>query len=640
MRTRSHVIEDESRVEFNKLLPGGWVCRDKNKDYGIDNEIEIFDNNGNPTGKLFWLQLKATDSDDESVIKGMTLPILKLTQLNNYDIPVLLARYSTKKKHFYIRWAKSIDYSLHKESQKTIKIKFSDSDYWGEQTASNIEKYLAIVSIIRKGHFTIPIRSFIDVDPNFTPIPSRLILSKLRKKLASYNSFIEEVFDPFDALCCISISDELKINFHNQSGAFIKIHKEIESDSNYNDLCISILIGMCVCLANLDQNELCNTIIFKASLLKRLFRNKNILLILLPSLLQGNYFRTSITEIIKELENEDDDDMVQLTINIILLFHQNKHEQENVTLIEEFLKSQLTKSIKINNCRKIGISHYNLANHYRFRALFEAAFRHYLLAKRHYKHYVNHDYYFKEIGGVLFELGKYYFSSKAYKKALDLGSQGFNTKALYADSLMFQGRYKEATEAFDSYLLETKDNADKNDEWYLKFTCLSSLLESGYPSIQKREPVKATEQALINETDDNELIKIKCENAINLDMLCPTAWFNYGVLHYQKEQWFSALISYLFCALITHRDVKSWVNAFSCSLNEETPSIIMYHIIRVAYYYNNEIFIQSLHEGIKALNSDQINDILEMVDKCISKDFYEEKTVRLITEDTFETFII
>src|SRR4030043_47694 len=128
--------------------------------------------------------------------------------------------------------------------------------------------------------------------------------------------------------------------------------------------------------------------------------------------------------------------MVQLTINIILLFHQNKHEQENVPLIEDFLKSQLASSIKIKNTRRIGISHYNLANHYRSRGLFESAFQHYILAKRYYKNYSNHYYYFKEVGGVLFELGKFYFASKAYKKALDLGAPVFNTKALYADSLM------------------------------------------------------------------------------------------------------------------------------------------------------------------------------------------------------------
>jgi len=640
MRTRSHIIEDESRVEFRRILPKYWVCRDKNNDYGIDNEVEIFSTKGNPTGKLFWVQLKATDSEDISVIKSLTLPRSKIIQFNNYDIPVLLARYSTKKRKFYIRWAKSIDLSLHKETKKTIKISLADTDSWGDHTASNIEKYITIVSKIRKGYLSFPISVFLEVDENVTSIPARLTLSKLRKELAKYSLWVVEAYDTFDSVCCVKISNEIKVDFHNQSVTFLKIKNEKESDFNYNDLCTSILIGMSICLANLGQNELSNAIIFKASLFNRLLRNRNVLLNLLPSLLHGNYFKNSITEIIKALENELDDDLVQLTINIILLFHQNKHELENISLIEEFLNSQLAKSIKINNNRKIGISHYNLANHYRVRALFKEAFHHYLKAKRFYENYLNHHYYFKEVAGVLFELGKYEYASFAYKKALDLGSPILNTKALYADSLMFQGKYKDAKEVFDAYLMETIDNADKNDEWYLKFTCLSSLLESGYPPVQKRDPLKANDQAIINKTGDIESVKNKCEDALKSDLLCPTAWFNYGVLHYQKGQQFSALISYLFCALISLRDVKAWVNAFCCSLKKDTPSIIMFHIVRVAYYYNNEIFIQSLNDGMNTLDPDQIKNILEMVDKCISMDYYEEKTVRLIGEDTFETLTL
>ncbi|MCU0406683.1 MAG: hypothetical protein MUE64_06915 [Ignavibacteriaceae bacterium] len=465
-------------------------------------------------------------------------------------------------------------------------------------------------------------------------------MSKLRKILSNYNHLIEEVYDPYEAICRIKVSDEIKIDFHDQSVSFMKIKNDKEPDINYNDLKNSILIGMSICLANLGQNELSNTIIFKASLFNCLLKNRNILLNLLPSLLHGNYFKFSITEIIKALENEQDDDMVQLTINIILLIHQNKHELENIPAIEEFLNLQLAKSIKISNNRKIGISHYNLANHYRSRSLFELAFHHYVLAKRFYNGYKNHNYYYKEVAGVLHELGKYLFASNAYKKALDLGSPVFNTKALYADSLMFQGNYKAAKEMFDSYLQETIKNADKNDEWYLKFTCLATLLESGYPTIQRRDPEKANEHARIENTDDNELLEKKCKTALEADMLCPIAWFNYGVLHYTKKQWFSALISYLFSALLAVKDVKAWVNAFSCSLNKDTPSIIMYHIVRVAYYYNNEIFIQSLHEGMSGLENDQITETLDMVDKCISKDYYEEKTIRLIGDETFETITI
>ena len=79
-RTRNHLIEDESRLFFKKSLPKFWVCRDKNDDYGIDCEVEIFDNKGNSTGLVFWVQLKGTDSDKNKTIKSISFKNEKIIQ--------------------------------------------------------------------------------------------------------------------------------------------------------------------------------------------------------------------------------------------------------------------------------------------------------------------------------------------------------------------------------------------------------------------------------------------------------------------------------------------------------------------------------------------------------------------------------
>lgn len=42
-RIRTHILEDESRIAFMQALPAEWVYRDKDKDYGIDCEVEIFE---------------------------------------------------------------------------------------------------------------------------------------------------------------------------------------------------------------------------------------------------------------------------------------------------------------------------------------------------------------------------------------------------------------------------------------------------------------------------------------------------------------------------------------------------------------------------------------------------------------------
>ena len=59
-RPRQHELEDLSRTAFRALVQP-WVFRDKNPDYGIDAEVEIFDISRKATGDLFLVQLKAIE---------------------------------------------------------------------------------------------------------------------------------------------------------------------------------------------------------------------------------------------------------------------------------------------------------------------------------------------------------------------------------------------------------------------------------------------------------------------------------------------------------------------------------------------------------------------------------------------------
>ena len=60
-RTRAHELEALSRSAMRACLPPGWVVRDVHQDdYGVDQQVEIFDD-GLATGLMFHVQLKATD---------------------------------------------------------------------------------------------------------------------------------------------------------------------------------------------------------------------------------------------------------------------------------------------------------------------------------------------------------------------------------------------------------------------------------------------------------------------------------------------------------------------------------------------------------------------------------------------------
>ena len=45
-RIIQHQLEDLSRYKYGLALPPHWVFRDKEKDYGIDGEVELLTDNG------------------------------------------------------------------------------------------------------------------------------------------------------------------------------------------------------------------------------------------------------------------------------------------------------------------------------------------------------------------------------------------------------------------------------------------------------------------------------------------------------------------------------------------------------------------------------------------------------------------
>jgi uncharacterized protein DUF4365 len=60
-RPIEHVMEDQAEQLIRQLLPDKWIVRNVPKDYGVDLEIEIVDQDF-VTGNRIWIQSKAAKS--------------------------------------------------------------------------------------------------------------------------------------------------------------------------------------------------------------------------------------------------------------------------------------------------------------------------------------------------------------------------------------------------------------------------------------------------------------------------------------------------------------------------------------------------------------------------------------------------
>src|SRR5438132_10677998 len=148
-RPRQHQLEDESRLAFRRCIPPAWVFRDSVPDYGIDGTVEIFDESGYGTGRLFSVQIKATDEPDQA--RALTVPFRVATfdYYRSLDLPVLIVRYHAPAQKIYVKWFHEFDRYYARKGKKTLSFRLSDRDEWTPETARRLSADLEVLKQVR-----------------------------------------------------------------------------------------------------------------------------------------------------------------------------------------------------------------------------------------------------------------------------------------------------------------------------------------------------------------------------------------------------------------------------------------------------------------------------------------------------------
>ncbi len=168
-RVRAHVLETLSKDAFSRLISGplGWVIRDVPVDYGIDLEVEIFDDDGTTTGLTFKVQLRGMEHPDH-IGPFRDVNIDHLRYWNRLDVPVLLVAYDDSSGAVYGRWIHALELDLM-PGQKTVRIRFSEGD---QITAGDRRLHETVETIrrLKSGAFgrPFPVRMTDTPDPGVT----------------------------------------------------------------------------------------------------------------------------------------------------------------------------------------------------------------------------------------------------------------------------------------------------------------------------------------------------------------------------------------------------------------------------------------------------------------------------------------
>lgn len=247
IRTRTHVLEDESRKYFRSLLPSQWVVRDKGDDYGIDSEVEIFDECGSATGLVFLVQLKGSDNSSAKDKPKARVEVSTFNYWRSLELPVLLVKYYAQTKTVYAQWTNTFDTHHVREDQKTFQIPFFESNLWQDSTCEKLRNDVELFRQIRLGQLPFPITlAIVRDDSILNGVPGALIDSGIRNILSQLPAKfrIAQSTDPDPNATIFLSNKKTSVTF----GGIIGFTVHFYSDTNRGDTAPDYVNDTMACL--------------------------------------------------------------------------------------------------------------------------------------------------------------------------------------------------------------------------------------------------------------------------------------------------------------------------------------------------------------------------------------------------------
>ena len=604
-RPRAHRLEDESRQHFRKLLPEEWVFRDETPDYGIDGEVEIFDNGGNSAGFRFHVQLKATDRLDSSFTSQVRLRRETVDYYHSLSRPILLVSYHSGSRRLYWRWFHLVDPYYGGFGKKWVRVSFAKADLWGPQTPATIETDLRLRRLAEARPLVLPVTVALTVSSSSAVGATQAAhIAAFRRLIRRHPTLVEWLAPTADGggSPCISV-------FVDSEKAWAVLGRRFTATLHLRNATIQprlfaydllLVIAMACSVAGQDLLGIKLALIAAAhsSLVSDpdcFFR--------IAALLARNHRVVEALDLAETIGKREGLRWTADSLQVQAMLQTPLSDGE-----QDFLRQYLERRIEWaagGDDSAVAVAHYNLANYLRARAAYREALNHYLSARRYDRRYLRRDYFCQEMAGVLFESRRYSLSARLYKAILAAGRSP-KVKPLLADALMFSGRYAEARRHLRGHC---RIRTLVDPEWILKEWVLGEFVNQFKQKRQRRQPGAAMDLA-----GDLRKWGTRHESLMNrivrLDALCGLAWFNYGTALLQRNKRTKAGLAFTVTAVVQRWDLAAWGNALA--LLKETPryrelaSIVM----AAAWMAHGEKFVQHCFPTAMEEDRDELAELL------------------------------
>lgn len=547
IRPRPHQLEEISRRRFRESIPPAWVVRDKSDDYGIDVEVEIFENS-KATGLIFYVQLKATD--DSSKKQKVSIKSSTLVYFRNLDIKTIIARYCSNDDTIFWRWSDHIPETQNEK--RSLTLHFRDDDQWDSDSPEQIKDALTHWRRVKNHPVNAPVSISLELDD--------LAASKRQPFVAMCRQIVSES----NALTLSQTSENVSITLNASDAAIrlsigniasMEIDHTINASNAETQNTLRYMLATALCRAGLAIQA--DQMAKKCLVIGKPHRSEE-LAGWAARALTSSAIQSAELAILNGLENDSG-------ISSILVQHHlrsgvfDPEDAKAATLA--FLRATLKSAQGNGRASSIGAANYSLGNHFSNAHQWLPALSYFNKARKARPAYSSSYYFLSEVAGVLFGAARFALSAKIYNQAILIKPSPRRWMYL-GDSQFFSGQLLLARSSFDNAIVENETATAA--EALLKLLVVDWFIDrSGAVVVRKQSEVQFTNYEDFEET----------EAILSTDPLNATANWNAATHLSRNSNYADALYRFLLCAFLRSGDEEAWTNSLLCAINVTNPEM-------------------------------------------------------------------
>lgn len=599
-RHNNHQIEDSNRRKFENLLPDSWVVRNKFPDYGVDQEVEIFEEMGASTGIIFNVQLRGTD--DPKKEKEVVFKYEQLNYFNDLELPTLIIRYCRTTGNFYYKWHFSIKYLQNLKNEKTFTLKFEDHEKWDISDFKTIKQLKITLEKLRQIRRPEVISCIsLNVINSLCSLEEKFTLDTVMEEIHELCPFI--VTDTKGGLIIdiVATPKAIKLSFSELSSFDFEI--------DYTDsekLRTELMYALVALINQLSIKHFSKDIALSLLDEEATAQDKSFALHACMCLI------STPENLIELAKNNDLHNTSNFEYNIIMmkLLHEFRFSHGVKNWYKMWLLEALAHPSINGQSTTASILLYNLANNALQKGDYLQGIIHFNKARNISGNYKDRDYFWHELAGCLFLARRYKLSNQIYEATVTAQSSAQLIGNL-ADSQIFNGKFilaeKTCTLASDAY-----GKSAYSDEFYLKsMVCewLSSCLSTPC-DIQYNTATKIVHT--LREEHLSDLDKLQ-EIWFSYNPLDPMVNFNIGNIAIKQNEYEKALPHFLISGFVCRNDIEAWRNSIACAFN--INSALLQCVLRASFKCVGLKAYREFRNVIK--EHDNHDGLLEEMDKII-----------------------